>query len=383
MLTISNSTEPLLEYFMHRNSTKSQAIYLAVLVIVVLTFALLPFIKVSITVQGAGIIRPVSEKTEVKSLANDLVEQVFVKEYQTVSKNTPLIQLRTNTIDSKLMFLQYQKAEILSFINDLTLLTQQKTERLRSPVYQQEYFYFFKQTEELKNKCDKTKKEYERNKKLYNNAVISEKDFDDLRFQFSTAENEYKINHCNQLNKWQNDLSRYKKSLMETETSITQLLKEKEFYTIKAPVSGTVEQFSGIYAGSSVSSGQTIAIISPDSTLLTEVYISPKDIGYINQTNSLKIQVDAFNYNEWGLLAGTVKEISSDFMLINNTAMFKVKCSLNSSYLTLKNGIRGNIKKGMSVRAHFLVAKRSLFQLLYQNIDDWMNPTQYKGQNLP
>jgi HlyD family secretion protein len=70
-------------------------------------------------------------------------------------------------------------------------------------------------------------------------------------------------------------------------------------------------------------------------------------------------------------------------MLINNTAMFKVKCSLNSSYLTLKNGIRGNIKKGMSVRAHFLVAKRSLFQLLYQNIDDWMNPTQYKSQKLP
>ncbi len=88
-----------------------------------------------------------------------------------------------------------------------------------------------------------------------------------------------------------------------------QLLKEKESYTIKSPITGTIEQFSGIFSGSNINAGQTIAIIGPDSTLLSEVYISPKDIGYIKSGNPVKIQVDAFNYNEWGVINGVVKEL--------------------------------------------------------------------------
>ncbi len=59
--------------------------------------------------------------------------------------------------------------------------------------------------------------------------------------------------------------------------------------------------------------------------------------------------------------------------------MFKAKCNLNTNFLALKNGIKGTLKKGMTIRAHFLVADRSLFQLLYQNLDDWINPTQYRN----
>lgn len=51
---------------------------------------------------------------------------------------------------------------------------------------------------------------------------------------------------------------------------------------------------------------------------------------------------------------------------------------MEKDYLTLKNGIKGKLKKGMSVVAHFRITRRSLFDLLYQKIDDWINPAQYK-----
>ena len=33
----------------------------------------------------------------------------------------------------------------------------------------------------------------------------------------------------------------------------------------------------------------------------------------------------------------------------------------------------------MTVSAHFMITRRSLFDLLYQKIDDWANPKQYEN----
>lgn len=36
----------------------------------------------------------------------------------------------------------------------------------------------------------------------------------------------------------------------------------------------------------------------------------------------------------------------------------------------------------MTVSAHFMVTRRSLFDLLYQKMDDWANPRQYESENM-
>jgi HlyD family secretion protein len=48
---------------------------------------------------------------------------------------------------------------------------------------------------------------------------------------------------------------------------------------------------------------------------------------------------------------------------------------LDNKQLHLKNGFAGELKKGMTVQARFVVIKRSLWQLLFDKIDDWVNPT--------
>jgi hypothetical protein len=62
---------------------------------------------------------------------------------------------------------------------------------------------------------------------------------------------------------------------------------------------------------------------------------------------------------------------------MNNTPMFRIRCTMDRNYLSLKNGIKGYMKKGMTVRARFIIAERSLFQMLYQSTDDWLNPAQF------
>ena len=43
-------------------------------------------------------------------------------------------------------------------------------------------------------------------------------------------------------------------------------------------------------------------------------------------------------------------------------------------YRLEKNGYKGDISKGMTLTARFLIANRSLWQLLYDKVDNWLNP---------
>ena len=120
--------------------------------------------------------------------------------------------------------------------------------------------------------------------------------------------------------------------------------------------------------------------ICPDSMLYAEINVSQRNIGYIAKDMPVNIQISSFNYNEWGSISGKVTEISSDFMTdtSGNNVFYKVKCSLDKNHLLRKNGVKGWLKKGMSVSAHFRITRRSLFDLLYHKMDDWVNPAQYE-----
>ncbi len=164
-------------------------------------------------------------------------------------------------------------------------------------------------------------------------------------------------------------------------SSMNQDVKGQDLYVVRSPVSGTVDQFSGIYRGSSVQAGQSLAIISPDSTMYFEVYVIPRNIGYLRVGMPVNVQVESFNYNEWGMIQGRVTDISSDFLTNSQgDSYYKVKCSMDRDYLELKNGRKGKLKKGMTIGARFIITRKSLFNLLYQKLDDWVNPTQYKNE---
>jgi HlyD family secretion protein len=139
-------------------------------------------------------------------------------------------------------------------------------------------------------------------------------------------------------------------------------------------VTGTIQNLAGVYPGSPVFVNQDLAQISPETNLIAEAYVSPNDVGLLHQGMPVLMQVSAFNYNQWGLLHGEVQEISNDIQMQNDRPVFEIKCRLSQDHLSLKNGYQGKLKKGMSFQACFVVAKRSLWQLLYDKVDDWVNP---------
>jgi membrane fusion protein, peptide pheromone/bacteriocin exporter len=144
---------------------------------------------------------------------------------------------------------------------------------------------------------------------------------------------------------------------------------------VLAPVSGEVIRSSEIQEGAIIGSNQQIAEISPSGEMVATCFIRPDKIGLINSGQKVRIQVDAFNYSEWGLLDASIIDISDDIIVESGeNAYFRIKCKPEKTFLSLKNGVNAEIRKGMSLNARIIVNRRSLFNLLFDKVDKWVNP---------
>lgn len=368
--------------FLHETRGKSRLIYISVLVCFLACIAALPFIRVSISVQGRGIIRPVSELAEVRVISPAVVSRVFISEGNHVSIGDTLLILSSDDTDRQLAYRQQELKKLTDFITDLRYLTSERAEaRCQTELYRTELNNFKKRLASVNPGIARAELDIARQKKLYENSLISKKDFEDLLFSRDQLENEKKMCESSAIFKWEGELAKLYADREDCLMQIDLLKKQRDLFTLRSPVNGTVESFTGIYTGTNLQAGQLVAVISPSNTLIAEVYMTGKNVGMLKDDMPVRIQVDAFNYNEWGTLSGRIKGISDDYLLVNNEPVFKVKCFLNSNTLRLKNGIPGSIKKGMTLNARFMITRRSLFQLLYQKSDDWFNPSRNVAVN--
>lgn len=221
---------------------------------------------------------------------------------------------------------------------------------------------------------NQAKKEYQVSKALFEKGVESKFDFEQIESKYQSEQSLLSSFKQEQINTWQAEKTRIEYENRNLKSEVLQLNKRKTQYYITAPVSGNIVQYTGLKAGNFLSPSQTIALITSGDSLLVECYVTPNDIGYIHKGQKVKFQIDAYDYQQWGLLDGEVIDIISDVTQIENHTFFKVRCSLNKDYLELSNGYKGIIKKGMSLTGRFFLTKRSLAQLLFDKIDDWMNP---------
>ncbi|PMD90367.1 secretion protein HlyD [Siphonobacter sp. BAB-5405] len=373
------------EAYLPQVSARGQVIYLTILAAVFVALGSLPFIRTEVSVQSSGVVRPRAERNEIRPLIAGTLTEVLVRENQPVTVGQPLFRMQTDVLDSKLRLIRLQQQEKEGYIRDLTLLVSTPLSQapaslsLRSPLYRQQYEQFRYQQVELAETLRKRQRELQTNQKLLSEKLIAQQELEDKEFAQKTAQAQYQTLTERQMSDWQTALAQYRRDVVELQAQQQQLQRERDLYLIKAPVAGSVGQLVGKYVGSYVQAGEVMGVISPDSNLLAECYVSPKDIGLLQKGMKARLQVDAFDYNQWGLAEGEIADIANDITVTDQQTYFRVKCKLSRNHLTLRQGVKGYLKKGMSLRAHFVVTERSLFDLLYDKVDDWLNPKTNPG----
>lgn len=368
------------EYYLKNISIKSQVIYWAFLFFILIVFIALPYIKVDTFTQARGIIKTATEQTIIYSPISALIQQLNIVENVSVQQGDTLVVFVNGHVKSEITAKKYNFDTYTAYANDLRLILgtadvkSNKLLKLKSELISKEYVVFQEKVKEALFNVNINEKKYNRYKELLENEFVSEEEYESVKYAFDSAKSKYDQLISKSLSDWQARLRQYEQEIKLLYAELENLEQLNSKYFIISPIDGTIQEFIGLQAGSFVIQNQLIAKISPEAELIAEVWVTPQYVGIITENQNVNFHIDAFNYREWGKIKGKVNEISNDAIIIDNRPYFKVRCSLDQKFLTLKSGYQGNLKKGMTLTANFLLRKRSLYNLLFDKIDDWLNP---------
>jgi len=362
-------------------SKSSQLIYQVTLLVVLLTFVALPFIKTPITIKGNGVLQSSLEKTELNIPVNGRLVQYRLTDNKKIKQGDTILVIDGGLPKQQSVLVQGREGQLSQFLQDINmLLSFQTLDKTNSPnlqtgQYNASWQQFVQELENAGIAKMQAASNFARYSKLYENKVLTESEYEKYKFELEQATSTYQMVRAKYKTQWQTEANGFRNELRQLSGQQAELTEQKKQYVLRAATSGSVQNLSGIQKGAYVFANQKIGEISPDASLTAFCYIKPSDIGLIKKGQEVRFQIDAYNYNQWGSAQGEVIDISDDIIVLNgNQPVFKVKCSLNQDHLMLKNGYKGYLKKGMNFTARFTVTSRSLYQLLYDKVDDWVNP---------
>lgn len=337
------------------------------LLIAVIVWACLS--KIDVVITSSGSIQPVGNLNVVESYVNGSVKSINVSEGAYVKKGDVLIELDTESLE----------------IDENQLNSQKKILESQREIYQK-----------IKNKEDISKikiSDYDAELQPYIQAILDsdtsykntlanlekEKSNADLNQQMAQIQlEEYQENGTERQAKSQelliqqyalaleqtdlkisdtktqysanvnSQLSQINSQLDEINSSLEKYRLSKEYQKITAPVSGYVNSISVNTIGETVTSAEQLITIVPDNMPVEMVcYVKNMDIADVEIGMETEIKLEAYPYNKYGTVKGTVKYISpSSFNSEQLGSVYLVKLEIADvpDDINIVSGLSGSVE---------------------------------------
>jgi len=346
-------------------------------------FVSLPLIYVDVAVQTRGTFQSALHRNSLMISVGGRLETWNLSENKKVEKGDLLAVVRGEQINLEMAGVEERLILLEDFITDLKSLLNLDFANpeillipLKSNAYQASLMEFQSRISNQTTYVQKLERDFQRAELLFESKSIAFADYDNIDVQYKQALAELDLIRKQKVNLWEQELIDYGNEKTRLRNQLDVYSERLDQYKIIAGTGGTLINVINLNEGDFVHPQQKLAEISPDDTMLAVTYISPADIAFISTGQKVSFQVDAYNYNQWGIAEGKVVEVADDLTLLNEKeAGFLVTSKLDAPSLHLATGQEGIIKKGMTFNGRFVVARRSLFQLLYDKVDNWLNPS--------
>lgn len=175
---------------------------------------------------------------------------------------------------------------------------------------------------------------------------------------------EAELNIRNQARSDLSDTTTKLRTLREGKLALADKVKLAE---IRSPVRGTVKTLLANTVGGVVQPGKDIIEIVPtDDTLLLEVRIQPRDIGFLHAQQKAEVKFTAYDFSIYGGLPGVVEQINADTTTDERGNSFYIvrvrtdRATVGDTHLP--------IIPGMIAEVHILTGKRTVLQYLLKPI---------------
>jgi HlyD family secretion protein len=369
-------------------------IYWLVLAGAVGALASLPLLEVDVTVRAAGLVRPATERTELKVAVGGRVGRVAARDNERVTAGQSLVELTTRDLDERLArnrALQHEQSSLVADLQRLTatrreeavteadfaaVLSPESMDNFAIPLLAREFAQYTIQFEAGLLALTKARAARDRVGLLAVRGLVTDQERDEARYAVERVQSDQRLLIQQTMAGWQARLREAVTALDSLVSEERRLLEERTLAIVRAPVTGTVQGLVGLAEGTYVLPGQLLGYISPDDRLVAEAYVLPRDIGLVRTGQRVRMQIDAYPYTQWGLLEGEVESVAADSSAnLNSTvAVYKIVIRPAAVTLRLRGGVRGELRKGMTLSARLVVTRRSLLQLLHEDVSGWLDP---------
>jgi HlyD family secretion protein len=137
--------------------------------------------------------------------------------------------------------------------------------------------------------------------------------------------------------------------------------------TITASVDGLITTLDVRSAGAVLQPGQTIATISPaGARLLVEARLPNKDVAFIEKGLRAKLKFDAFPFQDYGTVGGTVIDVSPDARIDKEQGSFYLLKIAPQTNEIVAKGKRLPLRPGLAVTAEIVTERKSILSLLLE-----------------
>jgi multidrug efflux pump subunit AcrA (membrane-fusion protein) len=363
-----------------RISPSVNRLYVIAILLVAGMLAISFILELDVTVKAEGITRPAAERTLVRAAISGTIDSIFVKEGARVKKGDMLALLYDGQGRQSIKRLEENKKEKLDQLADLQLLCdyffsgKDIIKMLSTTVYAEQLLQFRLTYEEKKLEYNQLIAEHSITRKLLRDGIIARAEYVLKESKIRQLASRLASMQHQQMVHWNNEIQFTRKDLGEIDQELARWIDLICNLQLKAPVSGIIQGIHDRYSTGLLQAGEILCSVSPEDTLVAECYISQHDIGFLRLNQQVSFRILAFDHRQFGKIIGTVISIDDDFSSLNDRTFFKIRCSLTQATLSLKNGYKAKLLKGLAVQANFLITRRTVWQLISDKLSDWMYP---------
>jgi HlyD family secretion protein len=366
--------------YLQKLSKPSNTIYNFILITMLVIIAALPFIPIDITTSAPASIQTNNLSEILSSPLPGKIALLRMENNHPVERGDTIMTIDNSQVDEEIKAINDRRQVVKQSLHDVDILrlsfTGMSSRILYTTQYQSQFAHYVEQKALLTAKLKNAAKTFKRFAYLYRQKVIPSSEYEKYELEYNQALSDVRIHETNTRAQWQTNKFALQQELDNLSAKESQLRGVEMKSAVIANISGTGYTAEGIQNGSFVQSGQKVGEIIPNNNLIAVCLISPKDIGFIKKNQKLRLQIDAYNYYDWGILNATVTEIVKDVSIVDNKPFYVIHCKMEKTFLTLQSGYKGSVIKGMTGRANFNLTTKTLWQLLFTNLNDWLNPNQ-------
>jgi hemolysin D len=191
------------------------------------------------------------------------------------------------------------------------------------------------------------------------------------------------------------EMSKARDRVHSAEEALAKAARRAELQTLRAPISGTVQQMHIANIGAVVTPAQQLLSVVPnDDRVEVEAVLENRDVGFVTAGQRVELKVDAFPFTRYGLLSGTVMSVDRDAEAApagqpgaqgsqrradaidqvesSERLRYTVHIALNSAAINV-DGRSTPLLPGMAIKAEILTGKRRIIDFMLAPLREHMH----------